>query len=233
MDDASDFPKRNQSMLRRDLSMIDDSSDRGKSPDLEASMRFVRSYAARAKQKPPEPTTCCALPPIPSTFGRLLQRPRPPAKSDLRRRRLSREERAPPQALPVLVKKSVIQHPEKFSPERVPIQPRGRNALFKAAVVRIREDDLIARTSSEESRPAPRLSSPPLLRASSHGTVARMRRGAPDQFSRRAGADLFCLDLPLASLHPDELLPALSSSRRFHVRGGTRHAAQLTKVFSC
>ena len=151
MDHASSFLRRDQSFLRHDPRTNDDSSDGGKSPDLAASMRLVRSYAARVKQLPPSPmpSTLDAVQPFPSTFRRLLQRPQPPEGDDWRRRRL-RKEKEPPKA----PRKET--EPPKAPRERV---PRVSNLLFKAAVgLVIRKGGPPARPSSGESRPAPRLS---------------------------------------------------------------------------
>ena len=218
----SGFVRRDQrdQSTRRDPSTNDEIANGAKSPGLAESLRLVRSYAARVKQKPPftEPSTFEAAPPFPSTFRQLLQKPRPLEESDWRLRRLPRKERSPPQA-PPFPAGSVIRRPCYFPPEL---------GLFETAVARINATGSpLARTSSEEGRPAPRLSSPPppISRASStsHGTVAH--------FSRRAAPDLFSLDLPLTPMSRDGLRPAPSESKRFLVVGAARHAAQLTEVF--
>jgi len=229
MDDTSGFHRRDQSFRRRDPGTNDHFSDGGKSPDLAASMKIVRSYASRVKHKPPspEPTTSGASPPFPSTFRRLLQRPRPLEESGRGLRR-ARKKREPPQA-PPLPTGGVTQRPCYFSAERAPLKPSGSNVLLPLPPLPP-VTEVPARTSSEENRPAPRLASPPLSRASSsiNEPVARRRR-ASEHFSRRAAPDLFSLGLPPMS--QDELRPAASFNKRFQVMAGARHAAQLTEVF--
>jgi len=274
MDDAWGFLRRDQSFLGHDPSTNEDSSDGGKSPDLAASMRMVRSYAARVKQLPPSPmpATLGAVPPFPSTFRQLLHRPQPPAESDWRRRRF-RKEREPPKAPR---KETEPPKAPRAPPERA---PRVSNLVFKAAVGLVITKPQ-ARPSSEASRPAPRLpgfmarggslpkmAGPPqsldppaegpqcrpltfrpagqdpvkkktrhaILPASRHGNA--LRDLTSDHFSRRAAPDPDCLNSPLASRRPDELLPAAASSsassKRFHVRGGARPSSQLMEVFCC
>ncbi|KAJ1477165.1 hypothetical protein T484DRAFT_1906720 [Baffinella frigidus] len=195
-------------------------SDPG-SPDLAASMRLVRSYAALVKQMPPSPETAAFsnFPTLQAPQGdSFIDRGRVESFRDrflapqdrgcafrcaFRKERLRRRQSLSSPPPPVSLERSPEPFPEPcrsilrvkyFSLERT---PSGNNVLFKAgsalAETRlITQDGPLARTRSDEIRPSPRLASPPLRRGSF---------GFPSS------------------------PPAPSSSKRFHKQANSPHAS--------
>ncbi|KAJ1484290.1 hypothetical protein T484DRAFT_2519127 [Baffinella frigidus] len=134
LDDALGSPRREPSFLDKASDGSSSDPDSGQSPELSASMRLVRSYAARVKQMPP-------WLPEPATFGGRRRQSLP----------VSREEWLEPS-------RSTLR-PTYFSPERVPnVLIKSAEARLTRLTRLINEDIPLLRTRSDESRPLRRLS---------------------------------------------------------------------------
>ncbi|KAJ1478421.1 hypothetical protein T484DRAFT_1961149 [Baffinella frigidus] len=224
--------------------------DGGKSPDLAASMRLVRSYAASVKKMPSNPDGF--LIPFLSPAGGSGPQTRGSFRRESLRRMLSLRQSLPPPCQNSPGRPTSILRPTYFSPER--------NVLFKAATVLvtrlIAEQGPPVRPFSDESRPAPQDYPPaagsqrrvPALLpagedpvktvkprnaatpASRHGTIPRRRRSSTELCARPA-LDLDCLDGQEPLALPASASSSSASSRRFHVRGISWPSAQSTEVF--
>ncbi|KAJ1477164.1 hypothetical protein T484DRAFT_3641743 [Baffinella frigidus] len=173
------------------------------SPDLTASMRLVRSYAALVKQMPPSPETAAfsIFPTLQAPQGdSFIDRGRVESFRDrfiapkdrgcsLRKERLRRRQSISSPLPPVSLERSPEPFPEPcrsilrakyFSLERA---PSGNNVLFKAASAfaetrLIADDGPPARPRSDEIRPSARLASPRLRRGST-GFIDTGLQGCP------------------------------------------------------